>query len=238
MGAMQSQQAEGPSGDMIELFFLKAGRPRTLRPGERLIHEGQQVPSVFLVTAGELVLKKKQEKNRKDKVVGGSRFKGALLGELSLLLGQPATVSVDAAAQGETPASVLEIAQGELVSMLQRDPKMAGGFFRLLGGTLGERTTEISSSMRKAVINTGHAAMNAAGGGAVTVLPASLDRSVSEVAEEFGLPADAEVGPCVLLHARARVHAAAAASPAIARHRPPSPAIARHRPPSPISRFV
>ena len=201
MGAMQSQQAEGPSGDMIELFFLKAGRPRTLRPGERLIHEGQQVPSVFLVTAGELVLKKKQEKNRKDKVVGGSRFKGALLGELSLLLGQPATVSVDAAAQGETPASVLEIAQGELVSMLQRDPKMAGGFFRLLGGTLGERTTEISSSMRKAVINTGHAAMNAAGGGAVTVLPASLDRSVSEVAEEFGLPADAEVGPCVLLHA-------------------------------------
>ena len=55
--------------------------------------------------------------------------------------------------------------------------------------------------MRKAVINTGHAAMNAAGGGAVTVLPASLDRPVSEVAEEFGLPADAEVSsPPALAH--------------------------------------
>ena len=140
MGAMQSQPAEGASSDMIELFFLKAGRQRTLRPGERLIHEGHQVPSVFLVMEGELVLKKKQEgQGRKDKVVGGSRFKGALLGELSLLLGTPATVSVDAAANGDDPAKVMEIAQGELVSMLQRDPKMAGGFFRLLGATLGER---------------------------------------------------------------------------------------------------
>ena len=94
MGAKASHHLDA-NGDMIELFFLKAGKMRYLKQGERIIQEGQAVQSVFLVTEGELILKKKKGGGQRgDKVIGSSRFKGSLLGELSLLLGQPVCVGL------------------------------------------------------------------------------------------------------------------------------------------------
>ena len=44
MGAKNSHHAlDGMSNDMIDLFFLKAGKAREVKPNERLIHEGEVV---------------------------------------------------------------------------------------------------------------------------------------------------------------------------------------------------
>jgi CRP/FNR family cyclic AMP-dependent transcriptional regulator len=191
MGAQQSAHTPmEASGEMIELFFLKAGKMRELRPGERLISEGAKVTSLFLISEGSLVLRKKTDGHTK---TVATREKGALLGELSLLLGQPATVTIEAPQDAEV--RVAEMAQEELLDMLYTDPKLAGGFFRLLGATLGERISEISQVMRKSVLHTSspHHGPHAQ---AVSVLPASLDRAVAVVCKEFGLPTDTEM----LLH--------------------------------------
>ena len=191
MGANGSVEAGGVDSDMLELIFMKAAKPRELAPGERLVVEGEVMKSVFLLTEGELCLKKKGE-NGVSKPTGISRYKGALLGELSLLLGYPASVSIEVSPK-YSGASVLELPQEQLLSMLSSDPHLAGGFFRLLGATLGERITEASADLRKATFTAPHVQASSA---VTTVLPGSLDRSVAEVAGEFEMPLNAEM----LLH--------------------------------------
>ena len=137
-GANGSVEAGGVDSDMLELIFMKAAKPRELAPGRQFV-EGEVMKSVFLLTEGELCLKKKGE-NGVSKPTGISRYKGALLGELSLLLGYPASVSIEVSPK-YSGASVLELPQEQLLSMLSSDPHLAGGFFRLLGATLGERIT-------------------------------------------------------------------------------------------------
>ena len=195
MGAKNSTLNEGASADMIELFFLKAGKTRQLRAGERFIREGELVGSVFLVTEGECVLKKREKEASSVAKQIGTRSKGALLGELSFLLGMKASVSVEA---GSGPAVVIELPQSELARILQSDPQLAGGFFRLLGATLAERITEISGVMKKAVVHGSHGTQNRGPrhAAAMTIMPASLDMPQREVAIFFELPPETEM----LLH--------------------------------------
>ena len=55
MGAQASSYAlDMEDNDMIELFFLKAGKAREVRPGGRLIAEGDTMGSIFLITDGEV----------------------------------------------------------------------------------------------------------------------------------------------------------------------------------------
>ena len=185
MGAAESSALD-ESADIIELCFMRAGRTRRFRKGERLINEGQRVTSMFLITVGEVILKKQSKSGTK---TIGDRVPGALLGELSFLLDQPASVSVEAAGKVE----VLEMAQAALINLLQSDPKLSGGFFRLLGVTLGERITEISGIVRRAVVHTAHATRAHDGAAAVAILPASLDRPAAEVAREFALAEQTEM---------------------------------------------
>ena len=192
MGSSQSVMSETElSPELIELIFHKAGRTRKVRAGERFIREGDLVASVFLITEGAAALKKRTGQAGPAKLLG-SRGAGALIGELSFLLGVPASVTVEASGPSTT---VMELPQAELMRMLQRDPVLAGGFFRLLGATLAERITEMSSSMRKAVVHSGHPTVKRGHrtDAALTILPEALDQPVSAVATAFGLPADAEM---------------------------------------------
>ena len=187
MGAKASSHAfDIENTDMIELFFLKAGKSRELRPRERLIAEGDTVGSIFLITEGEVILKKKPASGQGPaKVIGKSRGKGSMLGELSMLLNVPASVSVEA--PPGSGASALELPQQQLLGMLQSDPNLAGGFFRLLGATLASRITEISTQLQKAVVTSPTAQASSQ---VVSILPQSLDTPVGEIAAEFGLDPD------------------------------------------------
>jgi len=165
------------SSDMIDLFFLKAGKARHLRAGDRLIVEGEKVGSVFLVTNGDIAIKKRERVGAPLKHIA-MRHNGALLGELSFLLGQTATVTLEAASGKVT---VLDVPQPELMKMLSSDPQLAGGFFRLLGGTLAERISEVSAGMRNSLFHSSAPQPKRGGGGsdaALAILPESLDRPV------------------------------------------------------------
>lgn len=108
MGQRASRASFADTDEAVELLFLKAGKPRQLRPGQRLIKEGEVVDSVFLITGGELVLRKAMRRGTPSRYVG-TRGKGTMIGELSFLLAQPATVSVEATMAGAEMPSVIEV---------------------------------------------------------------------------------------------------------------------------------
>ena len=184
--------SEGSSAEKIMQFFLKAGKQRTLQRGNRLIVDGQHVSSVFLVIEGEIVIMMRERRGAYKSI--GTRGKGSLLGELSFLLGQTATVTLEASSDTVT---VVEVPQYELMQMLSSDPQLAGGFFRLLGGMLAERISEISAGMRNSLFQSAVPQPRWGGGGrsdaALAILPESLDRPSREVATGFGLPANLEL---------------------------------------------
>ena len=195
MGAQHSSAyTDGWSDETIELFFLKSGRPRHLRGGNRFITEGETVNSVFLITEGEVAVKKRERGTTAKQI--GTRAKGSLLGELSFLLGQPATVTLEAMSSS---VSIVDLPQIELIEMLKSSPQLAGGFFRLLGGMLAERISEISSGMRNSLIHSAapqlrtSGSSNSGSNAALAILPSNLDTSVSEVAAGFGLPEETEL---------------------------------------------
>ena len=211
MGATQSlvvetvgEQSETKAAGVVELFFRKAGKTRYLNAGECFIKEGEVVGSVFLVMGGEVLLKK-QEKGSAEKLIA-TRSKGSLLGELSFMLGLPATVSAFAApskssdpSTSSTPVTIIDVPQVKLMETLKSDPRLSGDFFQLLGATLAERITEISTTMRKAVVHSSQpqARRRGAGGNGrsdeLTIMPESLEKPVREVAAVFGIALDSEL---------------------------------------------
>jgi serine/threonine protein kinase/CRP-like cAMP-binding protein len=194
MGANQSVSllSKGSSAEKIMHFFLRAGKQRTLQRGDRLIVDGQNVSSVFLIVEGEIVIMMRERRGAYKSI--GTRGKGSLLGELSFLLGQTATVTLEASSDTVT---VIDVPQYELMQMLSSNPQLAGGFFRLLGGMLAERISEISAGMRNSLFQSAAPQPRWGGGGrsdaALAILPESLDRPSREVAIGFGLPANLEL---------------------------------------------
>ena len=65
MGAQASHDVfnDAQSSDVIELFFLRVGTSREVKPAERLIREGEAISTVYLIMEGELLLKKKGAAN-------------------------------------------------------------------------------------------------------------------------------------------------------------------------------
>jgi len=106
MGANQSVSllSKGSSAEKIMHFFLRAGKQRTLQRGDRLIVDGQNVSSVFLIVEGEIVIMMRERRGAYKSI--GTRGKGSLLGELSFLLGQTATVTLEASSDTVTVIDV------------------------------------------------------------------------------------------------------------------------------------
>lgn len=155
---IQSQNAwihryEGP-GEEIEplrkvlVFFAelndqdvntlaRLGSLRRIPPGGILLHQGQDVLSMFLILAGEADIF--VEINGINKRVGSSR-RGELLGELTLLdnTAQGATATVQTSGGME----LLELNKTDLNKTLQDNPTLAGRFFRSLSCMLSQRSRD------------------------------------------------------------------------------------------------
>lgn len=117
--------------------LAKLGSLRRIQPGEILLQQGDSVPSIFLILAGEAEIF--VEINRVNKQVGSSR-RGELLGELTLLNkdAQGATATV----QSSGGMELLELNKEDLNQALDHDPKLAGRFFRSLSCMLSQRSRD------------------------------------------------------------------------------------------------
>ena len=117
--------------------LARIGSLRRIQPGEVLLHQGHDVPSIFLILAGEAEIF--VEIDGLNKRVGSSR-RGELLGELTLLNSeaQGATATVQSAGGME----LLELDKTALNSALQDDPSLAERFFRSLSCMLSQRSRD------------------------------------------------------------------------------------------------
>lgn len=146
--------AEVPTTDKTKSFlkslFEQSGSVRKIALGECFIVQGQLNQSAFYIDKGEIDLKLSGETGEQKLV---TRKSGDLLGEISLLLGIPSSVSAIAA----TDVTVLEVKQDQLMAQLRDDPSRAGYLFRAIATTLAERISELSGIMRSNVVHPQHA---------------------------------------------------------------------------------
>ncbi len=113
------------------------GSLRRIQPRDILLQQGHQVPSIFLILAGEAEIF--VEINGVSKQVGSSR-RGELLGELTLLTNeaQGATATVRSAGGME----LLELNKTELNQALQDNPSFGERFYRSLSCMLSQRSRD------------------------------------------------------------------------------------------------
>lgn len=113
------------------------GSLRRIKPGDRLLMQGEEVSSIYLILSGEAEIF--VSLNGGNKQVGSSR-RGELLGELTLLLAdsQGATASVISSNGME----LLEINKQQLKLAFQQRPDFAARFYRSLSCMLSQRSRD------------------------------------------------------------------------------------------------
>ena len=113
------------------------GSLRRIAPGGTLIEQGEKIPSVFLILAGEADII--VEIGGVNKKVGSSR-RGELLGELTLLSSTDEGAS--ATVQSIDGMELLEIVKGALCTALNDSPAFANRFFRSLSCMMSQRSRD------------------------------------------------------------------------------------------------
>ena len=108
-----------------------------------------------------------------------TRKRGDVLGELSMLLGAPYTVTATASG----PASVIEVEQSSLLELLKENPANAGLLFKSVAIYLSDRVAELGSKMRNNVVKGG---ANTASKTSTSITAADISRARSL----FNAPAD------------------------------------------------
>ena len=98
--------------------------------GEYVFREAEDGNSLYLLTGGELLIK------RKDQIVA-SLEPGDVVGEMAVLDAQPR--SADVVARGS--ATTLSIARVDLLTLLERRPALNRGFLQMLSSRLRERSS-------------------------------------------------------------------------------------------------
>lgn len=145
-GGGGSKPTKGAKGNkVVEELFGGCGEEKTLADGEVLIEQGSTKDSAFYIKSGSVKLLLKGEDGSTQQLA--TRGVGDMLGELSLLLGHPATVT--AVADGAVTA--IEVHQGDLMAKLRSEPASSGRLFKWMAVALAERISELSSKLRSNV---------------------------------------------------------------------------------------
>ena len=117
--------------------IAKIGSLRRIAPGEVLLKQGDEVPSIYLILAGEADIWVTIEEV--DKKVGTSR-RGELLGELTLLTSESQEAS--ATVTSTDGMELLEINKNDLQKALSEKPAFADRFFRSLSCMMSQRSRD------------------------------------------------------------------------------------------------
>ena len=100
----------------IETLFATNGEEKSLAGDDVLIEQNSSSDSAFYIKTGKVKLMLTGENGETKQLA--TRSTGDVLGELSLLLGQPATVT----AVADGPVQVIEVSQARLMGQLREDP--------------------------------------------------------------------------------------------------------------------
>ncbi len=111
--------------------IVERGRRRTFEPGETLCRSGEACESCWLITAGLVDVLGPSGESEAAEVVGRLR-KGAVIGEVAAVLGEPYSETVVAS----IPTATLELGAAQLSELLQRAPQALLGVVRALHGRL------------------------------------------------------------------------------------------------------
>ena len=118
---------------MKQLLALADGSPRrAVERGEVLLVDGEPVQSLYVLLEGALRIEKAGE------LIATVSEPGACVGEMSLLLGVPATA--DVVARGPAVVAVIDNAQG----LLEADTRLSLALARLLAARLQVMTTYLA----------------------------------------------------------------------------------------------
>jgi CRP-like cAMP-binding protein len=110
----------------------RAARPLTLGPTERLVVQGEAGSSLFLLAEGELEVMLRRDG---EDVLVDTMSKGAVVGEMSLLTGEPRAATVRA----RDGAVVYEVGQDQYAPVLSAHPELVDELARIMVGRLDER---------------------------------------------------------------------------------------------------
>jgi CRP-like cAMP-binding protein len=118
---------------MVELLALAAESPRrAVDPGDVLITDGASVPALYVLLEGALRIEKAGVP------ITNVTEPGACVGEMSLLLGIPATADVVVNA----PSTIAAIDDAQ--TLLETDPRVARALARLLATRLHAMTSYLA----------------------------------------------------------------------------------------------
>jgi CRP-like cAMP-binding protein len=119
--------------------LARTARPLTLGPTERLVVQGEEGGSLFVVAEGqvEVVLRRDDGEDLTVDAMG----KGAVVGEMSLLTGEPRSATVRAI-EG---AVVYEIGARQYGPCLRRHPELVDDLAALMAARLQERSERLDA---------------------------------------------------------------------------------------------
>ncbi len=126
----------------VELIFNTTGKTRMLVKDEKLMTQNTESESAYYIKSGTVNLLLTQEDGTTQQIA--TRGAGEVIGELSLLLGQPTSVNAVAA----DAVTVIEVQHTQLMTLLRDDPMQSGRLFKVIATYLSERISELSSKMR------------------------------------------------------------------------------------------
>ena len=108
----------------VSTFFSEAGVPRSLKPLEVLIQQGEVATSLFLIKDGQLDRIRKDSEAQSDATLtAGAHSKGELLGAAGFLLGAAEAVEIRAAA--DTGVELLEVSQARAIELVNQNASLS-----------------------------------------------------------------------------------------------------------------
>jgi CRP-like cAMP-binding protein len=119
--------------------LARAARPLTLGPTERLVVQGQEGSSLFVLADGELEVLLRRGDG--EDVLVDTVGKGAVVGEMSLLTGEPRTATVRA----RDGAVVYEIGASQYAPILRAHPELVDVLAQLMVDRLRERRQRLDA---------------------------------------------------------------------------------------------
>ena len=125
------------AGELSDL--ARAARPMTLAPTERLVVQGEEGGSLFVLADGEVEVFLRGEDG--EDVLVDTMGKGAFVGEMSLLTGEPRTATVRA----RDGAVVYEIGTRQYAPLLRAHPELVDVLAQLMVDRLRERRVRLDA---------------------------------------------------------------------------------------------
>ena len=123
--------------------LARAARPLTLAPTERLVVQGEEGGSLFVLAEGELEVLLRQDDG--EDVLVDTMGKGAVVGEMSLLTGEPRTATVRA----RDGAVVYEVDSQQYAPVLHAHPQLVDVLAQLMVDRLAARRLRLDARSAK-----------------------------------------------------------------------------------------